>query len=175
MFSIFSTTKKDEEKLQALLQTSSGVLAPSLLSVKQERKDVHKELWQANGIERKVIKIQSPHSTVKMQDDRLVEELSHCDCWMQEKLYREEDTLMQEIRHIKAENAHFLFNEHAFKASNVSLTRYHAKGHVLPLNERAMTLVMKGKAGKADFKLKDEGFCFSLDRLKATFYPKGGS
>lgn len=176
LFFVFSTSKEDEEKLNVLLNTSSGQ-EPTLLNVKQERKNSDKEIWQREGNERKMIKVQSPKSRVVVREENgnfsLIEELSSADCWMQEKLYHDGKNEMQEIRRIKAQDAIFSYDELSFTAKHVGISRFSAKGHSLPSSERAMTLLMKGKAQAASFKLQDDGFRFDADHLKATFYPKG--
>lgn len=174
-FFVFTTTPKDTLALKELQQSSQGDIAtPSFVDVKQERRDIYKEIWQVEGLERKMIKIQSPSSKVIVKEDnghfKMVEELADCKCWMQEKLYKENGALMQELRHLKAQKASFSYDDHSFIANQVFIFRYLAKGDTLPKLEKGLTLLMKGNAKVARFKVQDGGYNFSVDKLKATFY-----
>lgn len=176
LFFVFSADSADNEKLKDLQKSSQGSYSTdSFLSVKQERKGVYKELWQVSGKERKMLKIESPSSKVAVVEEggtfKLIEELSDCDCWMQEKLFQEGSQPMQELRRLKAAKASFSYDEHSFVANHVSISRYLAKGSILPKIENGLILLMKGKAEAARFKTQDAGFSFEADRLKATFYP----
>lgn len=172
---IFNTTPNDALLLSEIQQTSQGIsLTPAHVDVKQERTGIYKEIWQVDGTDRKMVKIQSPSSKVILKEEnghfKMIEELSDCKCWMQEKIFYKQSTPMQELRHLKAQKACFSYDDHSFTAQQVFVFRYLAKGDSLPKYEKGLTLLMKGNAKEATFKVKDGGFSFEANKLKATFY-----
>lgn len=176
MVSVFFSNQKDSKNLQLIFEQSIGAKVDSLsqMHIKQERKNIYKEIWQVEGKTRKMIKIQSPASKVLIQEREgvvgLVEELSSCQCWIQDKLFYDKEQPMQEFRHLKAQNASFSYDSKLFTLQEASFYRYLAKGFHFPKQEKSALLLMKGTAKEARLQLQDSGFHFEADHLKATFY-----
>jgi hypothetical protein len=175
IFFLFKTGPEDLVKLKELQLCSQGdVSATSFVDVKQYRKDIYKEIWQIDGLDRKMVKIQSPTSQVIVKEEnghlKMVEELSDFKCWMQEKIFYSQSKPMQELRHLKAQKASFSYEDYSFLAQQVFIFRYQAPGLTLPKYDKGLTLLMKANAKEATFKVKDGGFSFEANKLKATFY-----
>ncbi len=172
---VFKTSQEDLKVLNELQRTSLGeVDDATFLDVKQVRFGVYKEIWQTEGLDRKMIKISSPSSKVVVKDEeghlKLIEELKDCKCQIQEKILRNASSINQEFQDIKASQASFCYDNHSFILENLTIQKWKAPGATLPLKEKGGILLMKGQAKKATFKLQDQNFSFLLDRCKATFY-----
>ncbi len=105
----------------------------------QQRKGVCKEIWfSQDDASRLHYKIKSDGSLLTLipikNKFEVVEVLSGIKCWMQDKLYEENQTHMpmQQSRYIEAEEGQYRYTTQEFTANGVTLSLFRLPGHALP-------------------------------------------
>ena len=137
LYRITALTKKDLDLYSQMI--ANREIATSKLSspTNQHRKNVRKDVWISQDDNFRLhYQISSVGSLLTLtpinNKFEVVETLSDIKCWMQDKLFTEADTLMQQIRYIEADSGHYLYNSQEFTAKNVTLSLYRLPGSALP-------------------------------------------
>ena len=127
-----------EEMVKERKLASSHAHAPT----NQHRKGVRKEIWfSQDDCSRLHYQIASEGSLLTLTPIKnkfeVVETLQGIKCWMQDKLYEENQTHtpMQQSRYIEAEEGHYRYTTQEFTANGVTLSLFHLEGHELPTEE----------------------------------------
>jgi len=149
----------------------------NFFSTKQIKEGVTKEIWLPTEEGRINYLLKNRISTVtlldRIQQVELVEEMEGIKCWMQDRLYREDELPMQQIRYFEAEQGVYQYNQETFLADQVNLSIFRLPGHALVSFLDPHTPYLKGAAKHVSFSLSEKSPKFQADHFKA-YLKEGG-
>jgi hypothetical protein len=133
--------------------------ANNFFSTKQIKEDVVKEIWLPTEEGRITYLIKNRSSIVTLQDQGneidLVEEMEGIKCWMQDRLYQDQDSSspMQQLRYFEADQGTYQYSQDRFLADRVNLSIFRLPGHTLTPALNPDMAYLKGMAQHVSFTL----------------------
>lgn len=144
----------------------------------QNRSGVRKDLWLSQEDHTRLhYRIDSKNSLLTLLpiDDKLdiIENLQHIKCWMQDKLYAQGNTVMQQMRFFEADQGIYQYSTQKFAASSVALSLFRIPGVQLPTSIDPSTAFLRGIAQDVSFSIAGKTSQFQAQRFKATLTSQG--
>jgi len=142
-------------------------------AAKQRRENVCKDIWFAQEDRLQLhTRIESQASTLTFlpSDEKvdIIENLEKIRCWMQDRLYKEGNTPMQEMRYFEAETGTYQYTTQHFLASTVAMSLFKMQGHGFTLSPHPNTAFMQGVAKDVSFWVSGKSPQFHAERFQAT-------
>lgn len=138
----------------------------------QYRSGVRKDLWLSQVDQSRLhYRIDSASSVLTLipRDDKLdiFENLYHIQCWMQDKLYTQGTTLMQQVRFFVADEGVYRYSSQQFTANRVELSLFRVPGNQLFTALDPKKAFMQGVAGGVFFAIAGNTPKFQAEHFKA--------
>jgi hypothetical protein len=139
---------------------------------RQWRSGVRKDLWlsQLEG-GRLHYRIDSASSTLTLTPNEekfdIFENLSHLKCWMQDKLYLQGETPMQQVRFFVADEGVYRFSMQEFTAKSVELSLFRVPANSFFTNLDPSSAFMQGVAQGVSFAIAGNKPKFQADHFRA--------
>ncbi len=162
-------TYKNIKKSQELSKTPQAYSS----SAHQTRTQVRKDLWiaQEDGA-RLQTRIASAYSTLELhpkeRNFEIVEHLHKIHVWMQDRLYAQGNTPMQQMRYLEADSGVYHYATQQFVAESVSISLFSLPGHTLAMQQNTSPFI-RGVAQDVIFSVSGKGPQFQAKNFKANF------
>jgi hypothetical protein len=146
----------------------------SYLPSNQIRHDVRKDIWFTQDDKSRLhYRIESARSLLTLipiqNHFEVVETLQGIRCLMQDKLYAEGESPLQQVRLLQAQEGLYRYTTQEFTASGVDLSLFRIAGHDLPSVEiQDKFAFLKGIAKDASFTFSGKTPQFQAGEFKAT-------
>lgn len=167
-------TKSDIVKYKSLVDEYRKLASQSLSeSATQTRQGVRKDIWfSQEDTSRLHYRIESESSLLTLAPDNgkfdIVENLSNIRCWMQEKLYENGLSCMQQLRFLQASKGIYRFRQQEFLANSVALSLFRLPGHELATPTSTRDAFLKGKAEDISFSVSGKTPQFQAHQFTAS-------
>jgi hypothetical protein len=140
---------------------------------RQHRAGVRKDLWLAQEDKTRLhhrIASKTSELTLIPIDDRvdIIETLQQIQCWMQDKLYPQGESIMQQLRFFEADEGYYQYSEQRFAASSVALSLFRIQGGQLPYIVDQKAAFLRGVAKDVSFSIAGKSTQFQAQQFKAT-------
>lgn len=174
VFKLVYLSSADRLKCQQMLSTSKAIAkATQGQQTHQHRGGVRKDLWLAQEDQTRLhYRIDSKSSVLTLLpiDDKLdiIENLQQIKCWMQDKLYIQGNTVMQQMRFFEAEQGLYQYSSQKFAANSVALSLFRIPGTELPTSVNPGAAFLRGIAQDVSFSIAGKATHFQAQRFKAT-------
>jgi len=129
----------DHAQYQKMIENKQVASSLSKAPTNQERRQVRKDIWfSQDDTSRLHYQIISEDSLLTLTPVgnrfEVVETLKGINCWMQDKLIRDEkkDSLFQQTRYFEADSGIYRHTTQEFTAEGISLSLFRLAGHNLP-------------------------------------------
>ena len=144
----------------------------------QSREKVQKDFWIVQNGERQHLRILSQGSELILHERKkkleAVEKLHNLECWLQEGFSLSQKDLLQQVRHLTAQEGIYFYPSHHFLAQTVHLQFYRLPGRELPKEADSAQAFFSGTAEEASFSACGKTPTFSARHLHAVFDPTQG-
>jgi hypothetical protein len=145
---------------------------------RQYRSGVRKDLWLSQPDQGRLhYRIDSASSTLTLipEGDKfdIFENLHHLHCWMQDKLYTQGETLMQQVRFFIADEGVYRFSSQQFTAQKVELALFRVPGNSLFTALDPKSAFMRGVAKGVSFAIAGNTPKFQAEHFKAQLIGQG--
>lgn len=174
LFKLVYLFPSDYKKLQEIKKMGKAV-AQTVPDRKthQLRKGVRKDLWLAQQDKTRLhYRIDSKSSTLTLLpiEDKvdIIENLHQIQCWMQDKLYNQGNSVMQQMRFFEADQGIYQYSTQRFSASTVTLSLFRLPGTGLPIALDPSRAFLRGIAQDVSFSVAGKTTQFQAQRFKAT-------
>ena len=174
VFKLVHLSPVDRLKCEQMLSCSKAIAkATKDQQTHQTRGGVRKDLWLSQENQTRLhyrIDSQSSILTLLPIDDKLdiIENLQQIKCWMQDKLYVQGSTLMQQMRFFEAEQGIYQYSSQRFAANSVALSLFRIPGIQLPNSVDPKAAFLRGIAQDVSFSIAGKATHFQAQRFKAT-------
>lgn len=142
-------------------------------SASQVRKEIRKEMWFTQGVERTRCQIDAPKSEIFIshsEQKELSEKIYNSRCTFQEKLYEKDGIPMQQVCILQSEEALLSSLHHQLTGQEVTIARYSLPGHQLPNQELSENRTsMQGQAKTAQLLMDGKELKVHTEGFKASF------
>ena len=166
----------DRDRLQEKIRNReiAASATSSYLPSNQVRQKVRKDIWFTQDDESRLhYSIESARSLLTLipihNHFEVVETLQGIRCLMQDKLYTEQESPLQQVRLLQADEGLYRYTTQEFTASGVDLSLFRMPGHDLPKEElQDKFAFLKGIAKDASFTFSGKTPQFQAGEFKAT-------
>jgi hypothetical protein len=180
IFKILHLSSSDIQFLERVKKKGKAI-ATSLQtqSTEQYRVGVRKDLWLTQEDRSRLhYRIESQKSTLTLVpiNDKLdmIENLQQIHCWMQDKIYKQGDEMMQQIRFFEATDGTYRYSEERFAANDVALSLFRLRGTDLPYITDPSKAFLRGVAQDVSFSVVGKTTRFQAGRFKASLISQQG-
>jgi len=137
IYQIAILRNKDIEFYREMTQKKEIASSNDPAPTNQERKQVRKDIWfsqdDSSRLHYQIASEQSQLTLSPMKNKfEIIEALQDIKCWMQDKLFTEEEQPMQQTRYIEADTGLYRYTTQEFTANGVTLSLFQLPGHLLP-------------------------------------------
>jgi hypothetical protein len=173
-FFLFFPKDADRENYQKILEKRKRTLCSKAFpqdGLHQMREGVQKDLWVVNDQERLHFRLFSEHSDLALKKKEklfeLAENLQNIECWIQEKVIKEENR--QLIRFFSSQEGVYRYPSHKFFSPKLFLSFFQVPGTELPDDLFSFSPYLQGMAHKVYFQLTEKVPAFEASHLHALY------
>jgi hypothetical protein len=176
MFKLVYLSSYDKARYQAIVKQGKEIVkATRAQHTEQHRGGVRKDLWLSQQDRTRLhYRIDSKSSILTLLpiDDKvdIIENLQQIQCWMQDKLYTQGSTVMQQMRFFEADHGIYQYSSQRFAASTVALSLFRFPGTQLPTSVDPKTAFLRGIAQDVSFSVAGKATQFQAQRFKASLH-----
>ncbi len=174
LFKLVYLSEADRTRYRAVLKSGRAIAkATKDQKTHQNRSGVRKDLWISQQDRTRLhYRIDSKSSVLTLLpiDDKMdiIENLQQIRCWMQDKLYAQGSSSMQQMRFFEADQGTYQYSTQQFNANSVALSLFRIPGIQLPIVVDPKTAFLRGIAQDVSFSIAGKTTQFQAQRFKAT-------
>lgn len=174
IFKLVYLSPKDRLQSEQLLSSGRAIAkATKDQQTHQNRAGVRKDLWLSQQDRTRLhYRIESKSSVLTLLpiDDKvdIIENLQQIKCWMQDKLYAQGNTAMQQMRFFEADQGIYQYSSQRFAANTVALSLFRIPGIQLPTAVDPAAAFLRGIAQDVSFSIAGKTTQFQAQKFKAT-------
>lgn len=143
---------------------------------KQNRQRITKDFWIAEDSQRLHHHISCPRSTlffsVQNKKVKMIEHMFDMKCYMQEKIFKEEEDLKQKLRYIESDEGFYHYDTIHFNAKHVFIAFFEMLGTHLQKDLDVQAAQMTGDASQVQFSFSNNRPTFYAEKFKAHVNPQ---
>ena len=173
IFNIAFMRKKDVTAYTQLIESMQNSASTDYSATEQDRKGLRKDIWMSQENHSRLhyrIDSKSSSLTLVAKDGKLdiLENLQGIEGWVQERLYLNGQSPMQQMRFFEAAKGTYQYNTQEFLAQSVALSLFRLPGHSLPFSLDINKAFLQGIAQDVSFSVSGKTPQFQAKRFQAT-------
>jgi hypothetical protein len=174
LFKLVYLSSADRDRYKTMMRSGRALAKASKgKQTCQHRAGVRKDLWLSQQDRTRLhYRIDSKSSVLTLLpiDDKvdIIENLQQIQCWMQDRLYAQGPTMMQQMRFFEADTGTYQYSTQKFTANTVALSLFRMPGTKLPATVDPHAAFLRGIAQDVSFAIAGKTTQFQAQRFKAT-------